>query len=84
MHDPTQLNRQGPDVGDMYRSTIFYLNPEQKQIAEIIRDEVQLKINKTVVTQLVPATKFYKAELYHQKFTEKTGLGMCHIPYKPV
>jgi len=46
MHDPTQLNRQGPDVGDMYRSTIFYLNPEQKQIAEIIRDEVQLKINK--------------------------------------
>jgi methionine-S-sulfoxide reductase len=84
MHDPTQLNRQGPDVGDMYRSAIFYLNREQKHIAEIIRDEIQLKINKKVVTQLVPATKFYQAEPYHQKFTEKTGLGMCHIPYKPV
>lgn len=84
MHDPTQLNRQGPDVGDSYRSAIFYFGDRQKATAEKVRDEVQLKLKKPIVTQIVPATPFYEAEDYHQKFTEKTGRGMCHVPYAPV
>jgi peptide-methionine (S)-S-oxide reductase len=84
MHDPTQLNRQGPDVGDSYRSVIFYYDEPQKVIAEKVRDEVQAGLKKPVVTQIVPAAPFYKAEDYHQKFAERTGQGMCHIPYAPV
>ena len=84
MHDPTQLNRQGPDVGDSYRSVIFCANEEQQQIAEAVRDEVQPQFDKPIVTQIVQEQPFYRAEEYHQKFTEKTGQGMCHIPYKPV
>lgn len=84
MHDPTQLNRQGPDVGDQYRSAIFYFDNEQQQVAQRVRDEVQTQIGKPVVTQLVPAQTFYQAEEYHQKYTEKTGNGMCHIPYQAV
>lgn len=81
MHDPTQLNRQGPDIGDEYRSAIFYFDEEQKQTAEQVRDEVQPKFDKPIVTQIVPASTFYEAEAYHQKFAERTGRGMCHIPY---
>lgn len=84
MHDPTQLNRQGPDVGDQYRSAIFYFDDAQKRIAEEIRDELAEKYDKPVVTQIVPVQVFYKAEAYHQKYTERTGIGMCHIPYAPV
>jgi len=84
MHDPTQLNRQGPDVGDSYRSVIFCANEEQQQIAEAVRDEVQPQFDKPIVTQIVEEQPFYRAEEYHQKFTEKTGQGMCHIPYQPV
>jgi methionine-S-sulfoxide reductase len=84
MHDPTQLNRQGPDVGDNYRSAIFYLTDDQKKIAEEVRDETQTKFNKPIVTQIERAGPFYEAEDYHQKFTEKTGQGMCHIPYEPL
>jgi len=84
MHDPTQLNRQGPDIGDNYRSVIFYLNPMQKKIAEAVRDESQQHLNKPMATQIVLAPTFYKAEEYHQKYTEKTGRGMCHIPYEVV
>ena len=82
MHDPTQLNRQGPDVGDQYRSAIFYLDEEQKNQAEAMIED--LKQEKPIVTTLEKATTFWKAEEYHQKFTEKTGRGMCHIPYTPV
>ena len=82
MHDPTQLNRQGPDVGDQYRSAIFYTSEDQKAIAEQIRDELQTKSSDLVVTQIVSAQTFYPAEEYHQRFTEKTGRGACHIPYK--
>lgn len=82
MHDPTQLNRQGPDVGDQYRSAIFYLNDKQKSQAEAVTEE--LKRDKPVVTTLEKATTFWKAEEYHQKFTEKTGHGMCHMPYAAV
>jgi peptide methionine sulfoxide reductase msrA/msrB len=84
LHDPTQLNRQGPDVGDQYRSAIFYTTDDQKAIAEQIRDEIQVKTNDRVVTQIVPATEFYSAEDYHQKFTERTGRGMCHVEYAPI
>jgi methionine-S-sulfoxide reductase len=84
LHDPTQLNRQGPDVGDQYRSAIFYTTDVQKAIAEQIRDEIQVKTNDRVVTQIVPATEFYSAEDYHQKFTERTGRGMCHVEFAPI
>jgi peptide methionine sulfoxide reductase msrA/msrB len=79
IHDPTQLNRQGPDVGDQYRSEIFYLDFNQKIIAEkLIR---QLKKNGyDVVTQVAPAGKFWKAEDYHQDYYEhKNGTPYCHI-----
>ena len=85
MHDPTQLNRQGPDIGDQYRSGIFYLDERQRQSAQKIIDQLNKnKYENKVVTTLEPAAKFWKAEDYHQKFTEKTGKGMCHIPYAPV
>lgn len=84
MHDPTQLNRQGPDVGDNYRSAIFYLDDEQRQIAEQVKYESEPKFDKEIVTQIAPAERFYPAEAYHQKYTERTGLGMCHIPYAPI
>ena len=84
MHDPTQLNRQGPDVGDEYRSAIFYFDDLQRTIAEKLRDELQGKTKKKVVTQITPAGTFYAAEEAHQKFTEKTGIGMCHVPYKQI
>lgn len=84
MHDPTQLNRQGPDVGDNYRSAIFYFNDGQKAAAEKVRDELQPKYDKPIVTQITQAAEFYEAEDYHQKYAERTGRGMCHIPYAPV
>jgi methionine-S-sulfoxide reductase len=82
MHDPTQMNRQGPDVGSQYRSAIFYFDDEQKKIAEKVRDQSQKELDKQIVTEITPAGTFYKAEEYHQKFTEKTGQGMCHVPFK--
>ena len=84
MHDPTTLNRQGPDVGDSYRSAIFCVTDEQKEIAEKVIAEVQPNFKDPIVTQIVLAGPFYEAEDYHQKFTEKTGRGMCHVPYAPV
>lgn len=84
MHDPTQLNRQGPDVGDNYRSAIFYFGDEQKNIAERVKRETQMADAKQIVTEIVPAGPFYEAEDYHQKYTERTGRGMCHIDYAPV
>src|SRR5690606_17470075 len=73
LHDPTQLNRQGPDIGDNYRSVIFYFDESQKQLAESVRDEVQRTRDQPVVTQIEPAGPFYEAEDYHQKYTERTG-----------
>ncbi len=84
MHDPTQLNRQGLDIGDNYRSAIFYHTTEQKMVAERVKDEVQPNFDQPIVTQLVSAEDFYQAEDYHQKFTERTGRGMCHVPYEPI
>lgn len=85
MHDATQLNRQGPDVGDEYRSAIFYLNENQKTAAKNIIDMHNgYKTDGKIVTTLEKATTFWPAEDEHQKFSQKTGIGMCHIAYAPV
>ena len=84
MHDPTQLNRQGPDVGDNYRSAIFYANDQQKETAIKVRDKVQSSHVEPIVTQIVAASPFYEAESYHQKYAERTGRGMCSVPYEPI
>ena len=84
LHNPTQLNRQGPDIGDSYRSAIFYASDEQKAIAKIARDAAQANWNEPIVTVIGPAGQFYEAEDYHQKYAAKTGRGMCHVPYQPL
>jgi methionine-S-sulfoxide reductase len=84
MHDPTQLDRQGPDIGDEYRSAIFYFDQEQQKHAILVRNQAQKRQDKQIVTEIEPAGPFYEAEPYHQKFTERTGMGMCHVPYSPV
>ena len=80
-HDPTQLNRQGPDVGTQYRSTIFYHSPEQKKAAIASKEKLEMsgKYKKPIATEIVPASKFYKAEEYHQRYLEKKGLSTCNI-----
>ena len=80
-HDPTQLNRQGPDVGDQYRSVIFYHTPEQKAEAEASVAELEAAgvFRRPIVTQVVPAQTFWRGEEYHQQFLEKRGLRHCHI-----
>lgn len=78
IHDPTQLNRQGPDVGTQYRSAIFYTDSAQKSIVESLISQLEAK-GWGVVTQLAPADTFYPAEDYHQDFTARTGRGGCHM-----
>lgn len=84
LHDPTQLNRQGPDIGDNYRSVIFYVTDEQRDAAEELIRELQPAYDRPIVTELTEAGPFYVAEAYHQKFTERTGRGMCHAAYEPL
>ncbi len=80
-HDPTQLNRQGPDFGTQYRSAIFYHSPEQEKAARASKAnlETSASFSRPIVTQIVPATTFYEAEDYHQQYLEKRGLASCHI-----
>lgn len=80
-HDPTQLNRQGPDFGTQYRSAIFYHSPEQEQAAKASKEKLAKseRFNRPIVTQVVPAVMFYQAEDYHQQYLEKRGLATCHI-----
>ena len=80
-HDPTTLNRQGPDFGTQYKSVIFYHNDKQKKIAAKSLEKLQKKlgIKKKVVTQIVKAGNFFPAEEYHQKYLEKRGAESCHI-----
>lgn len=80
-HDPTQLNRQGPDVGDQYRSVIFFHTPEQRAAAEASKtaQAASGRHRKPIVTQIVPAETFYRAEDYHQQYLEKRGLSTCNI-----
>jgi peptide-methionine (S)-S-oxide reductase len=80
-HDPTTLNRQGPDVGTQYRSAIFYHTPEQKAAAEASKARLDASGNfrKPIVTEITAASTFYPAEDYHQRYLEKRGLASCHI-----
>lgn len=76
-HDPTQLNRQGPDIGTQYRSAVFFHTEEQRQKAEISRDALDQsgRYQRSVATEIVPATIFWQAEEYHQKYHKKNGGG---------
>ena len=80
-HDPTTLNRQGPDVGTQYRSAIFFHSPDQKEAAEASKKALDAsgRFRRPIVTQIVPAVTFFPAEEYHQKYLEKRGLATCHI-----
>ena len=76
-HDPTQLNRQGWDVGDQYRSVVLFHDDEQRQAAERSKDSEQARYRKPIVTQIEPAPTFYEAEDYHQQYLEKRGRSSC-------
>jgi len=76
-HDPTQLNRQGPDVGSQYRSVIFVHDEEQRAAAETSREAVQARFTRPVVTTIEDAPPFWEAEDYHQQYLEKRGLASC-------
>jgi peptide-methionine (S)-S-oxide reductase len=80
-HNPTTLNRQGPDVGTQYRSVIFYHTDEQKQAAEASKKQLDQsgKWKDPIVTQIEPASTFWRAEEYHQRYLQKRGLNACHL-----
>lgn len=80
-HDPTTLNRQGPDVGTQYRSAIFYHSPEQQAAALAAKEKLQTsgRYKRPIVTEIVAASPYYLAEDYHQQYLEKRGLASCHI-----
>src|SRR5881394_284013 len=80
-HNPTTLNRQGPDVGDQYRSVIFYHTPEQRTAAEESKTSLEKsgRFKNPIVTLIEPAPAFYRAEEYHQRYLEKRGLSHCAI-----
>src|SRR5262249_20163703 len=75
MHDPTQLNRQGFDIGNQYRSVIFYHSKEQQELAIKSKAEIEAlgKYKHAIMTEIIPATTFYRAEEYHQRYHEKHG-----------
>lgn len=81
LHNPTQANGQGPDIGSQYRSAIFYHTEDQKILAEILIKNLSANYEKPITTKLEPASDFYLAEDYHQKYTQTTGRGICHVPY---
>ena len=80
-HDPTTLNRQGPDVGTQYRSAVFFLTPAQEAAAKASKEKLQRngRYKKPIVTEINPASEFYPAEDYHQQYLEKRGLAHCRI-----
>lgn len=79
-HDPTQYHRQGPDVGEQYRSVIFYYTPEQQKAAQADKERLQKsgQYKRDIATEIVPAGTFWRAEEYHQRFLEKHGRARCH------
>ena len=81
-HDPTQLNRQGPDVGTQYRSAVFHHSAEQQAAAEASKAKLEQsgKHSLPIATEITPAATFWKAEEYHQRYLEKRGGGGCHLP----
>jgi len=80
-HNPTTLNRQGPDIGSQYRSAIFFHDPDQEAAARRSKEELQKsgRFKRPIVTQIEPAQDFWRAEEYHQQYLEKRGLASCHI-----
>lgn len=81
LHDPTTLNRQGPDVGTQYRSAIFFHTPDQEAAARASKEKLQAsgRLKRPIVTELTPATEFYVAEEYHQQYVEKHGGHSCGL-----
>jgi len=81
LHDPTTVNRQGPDVGTQYRSVVFFHTPEQQKAAIAVKEELGRsgKFRRPIVTEIAPAATFHRAEEYHQKYLEKRGVKSCHI-----
>jgi len=80
-HNPTTLNRQGPDIGTQYRSAIFFHSPEQEATARASKAALEKsgRYSRPVVTEITPAQEYYPAEDYHQQYLEKRGLSTCHI-----
>jgi peptide-methionine (S)-S-oxide reductase len=78
IHDPTQVNRQGPDFGSQYRSAIFTHSPEQAAAANASREREQANVNAPIATQIEPASTFYRAEDYHQRYFERNAVA-CHV-----
>ena len=80
-HDPTQINRQGPDVGTQYRTAIFFHSPEQEETAKKSRAALEAsgQFRRPIATEITPAGKFYRAEEYHQKYLQKRGAASCHF-----
>jgi peptide-methionine (S)-S-oxide reductase len=80
-HDPTQRNRQGPDIGTQYRSAIFFHDPSQREAATASRDRLEKsgRFRRPIATEIVPAATFWRAEDYHQRYLEKRGLATCKI-----
>ncbi|MDQ6932193.1 MAG: peptide-methionine (S)-S-oxide reductase MsrA [Candidatus Eremiobacteraeota bacterium] len=81
MHDPTTLNRQGPDVGTQYRSAIFFHSPQQEALANDSKRKLEdaKRFRRPIVTEVIPASNFYPAEEYHQRYLEKQGITSCHV-----
>ena len=81
IHDPTTLNRQGPDVGTQYRSAIFFHTPEQEAAARASKESLEAsgRYQRPVVTEITPAAEFYRAEEYHQQYLEKRGQAHCRF-----
>lgn len=81
-HDPTTLNQQGPDIGTQYRSVVFFHNEQQEKAARASKERLESsgRYANPIVTEIVPAATFYRAEEYHQRYLEKQGLATCSIP----
>ena len=82
-HDPTQVNRQGYDVGSQYRTAVFVSSPEQQAAATSSRDALQRTLTRQIATEILPETPFYEAEDYHQQYLEKRGRSSCHVNLQP-
>jgi len=80
-HDPTTLNRQGPDIGEQYKSSIFYFTEFQQKLAIESKNRIQKNFANKIVTEIIKYNEFYKAEEYHQKYISKTG-SRCEVKYE--
>jgi peptide-methionine (S)-S-oxide reductase len=79
IHDPTQVNRQGPDVGSQYRSVIFFHSEDQRRAAEESKERARFRFSRPIATEIVPAQTFWRAEEYHQQYLVKRGMATCRI-----